>query len=141
MQQQPVRPGKTVLESRRGSTGAQNNPWFAIDHAGNNDQETGGVWFGALGWSGSWQISVEQDQLQQVRVTGGFNAFDFGYRLQKGERLQTPYFYGGYSSHGIGGASRLLHRFEIDTLLPHAPTPKLRPGSLQLVGGDRVPRR
>jgi alpha-galactosidase len=127
LQLQPVRPGKTVLESRRGTTGAQNNPWFAIDHTGDNDQDTGGVWFGALGWSGSWQISIEQDLLQQVRVTGGLNAFDFGYRLQKGERFQTPYFYGGYSSHGIGGASRLLHRFEIDSLLPHAPTPKLRP--------------
>src|SRR5665213_2172076 len=127
VQEQPVHPGKTVLESRRGTTGAQNNPWFAIDHMGNNDQEAGGVWFGALGWSGSWQIAVEQDQLQQVRITGGLNAFDFGYRLQKGERFQTPYFYGGYSSHGIGGASRLMHRFEIDSLLPHAPTPKLRP--------------
>jgi len=127
VQEQRVQPGKTVLESRRGTTGAQNNPWFAIDHMGDNDQDAGGVWFGALGWSGSWQISVEQDQLQQVRVTGGLNAFDFGYRLQKGERFQTPYFYGGYSDHGIGGASRLLHRFEIDSLLPHAPTPKLRP--------------
>jgi len=127
VQEQPVHPGKTVLESRRGTTGAQNNPWFAIDHTGNNDQESGGVWFGALGWSGSWQITVEQDLLQQVRVSGGLNAFDFGYRLQKGERFQTPYFYGGYSDHGIGGASRLLHRFEIDSLLPHAPTPKLRP--------------
>ena len=127
LQMQPVHPGKTVLESRRGTTGAQNNPWFAIDHTGNSDQDTGDVWFGALGWSGSWQISIEQDLLQQVRVTGGLNAFDFGYRLQKGERFQTPYFYGGYSSHGIGGASRMLHRFEIDSLLPHAPTPKLRP--------------
>ncbi|MEO8737284.1 MAG: alpha-galactosidase [Edaphobacter sp.] len=127
VQEQPVHPGKTVLESRRGTTGAQNNPWFAIDRMGNNDQDSGGVWFGALGWSGSWQITVEQDLLQQVRVTGGFNAFDFGYRLQKGEHLQTPYFYGGYSSHGIGGASRMLHRFEIDSLLPHAPKPKLRP--------------
>lgn len=127
VQEQPVHPGKTVLESRRGTTGAQNNPWFAIDHTGNNDQDSGEAWFGALGWSGSWQISVEQDQLQQVRVTGGLNAFDFGYRLQKGEHFQTPYFYGGYSSHGIGGASRLMHRFEVDSLLPHAPTPKLRP--------------
>ncbi|MDW5266914.1 MAG: alpha-galactosidase [Edaphobacter sp.] len=127
VQEQAVHPGKTVLESRRGTTGAQNNPWFAIDHVGNNDQDSGEAWFGALGWSGSWQISVEQDLLQQVRVTGGLNAFDFGYRLQKGEHFQTPYFYGGYSSHGIGGASRLMHRFEIDSLLPHAPTPKLRP--------------
>ena len=127
MQEQPVRPGKTVLESRRGSTGAQNNPWFAIDREGENDPEHGEVWFGALGWSGSWQISIEQDQLQQVRVTGGMNAFDFGYLLKSGERFQTPYFYGGYSEEGIGGASRLMHRLEVDSILPHHPTPKLRP--------------
>jgi alpha-galactosidase len=127
VQKQPIHPGKTVLESRRGTTGAQNNPWFAIDHIGNNDQDSGDAWFGALGWSGSWEISIEQDLLQQVRVTGGLNAFDFGYRLEKGEHFQTPYFYGGYSSHGIGGASRMMHRFEIDSLLPHAPSPKLRP--------------
>lgn len=127
LQEQPVNPGKVVLESRRGTTGAQNNPWFAIDRSGSADQDEGGVWFGALGWSGSWQISVEQDALQQVRITGGPNAFDFGYLLKKGERFQTPYFYGGYSAHGIGGASRLLHRFEVDSLLPHHPNPKLRP--------------
>jgi alpha-galactosidase len=70
---------------------------------------------------------VEQDQLQQVRVTGGLNAFDFGYLLRKGEHFETPSFYGGYSDHGIGGASRALHRFEVDSILPHHPTPKLRP--------------
>ena len=127
VQKQPIHPGKTVLESRRGTTGAQNNPWFAIDREGSNDEQQGSVWFGALGWSGSWQITVEQDQLQQVRVTGGMNAFDFGYRLKSGESFQTPYFYGGYSDHGIGGASRLMHRLEIDSILPHHPTPKLRP--------------
>ena len=127
VQERAVQPGKTVLESRRGTTGAQNNPWFAIDHAGESGQESGGVWFGALGWSGSWQITIEQDQLQQVRVSGGPNSFDFGYRLGKGETFKTPPFYGGYSSEGIGGASRLMHRFEVDSLLPHAPNPKLRP--------------
>src|ERR1700733_4633752 len=127
VQEQPVHHGKTVLESRRGTTGSQNNPWFAIDRISNGDAEHGSVWFGALGWSGSWQITVEQGGQQQVRVSGGPNSFDFGYRLPKGERFQTPYFYGGYSSDGIGGASRLLHRFEVDSLLPHAPHPALRP--------------
>ena len=123
LHEQIIQPGKTVLESRRGSTGDQNNPWFAIDRNGSDDQDHGDVWFGALGWSGSWQISVEQDQLQQIRVTGGPNSFDFGYRLAPGEHLQSPDFYGGYSHDGIGGASRLLHRFEISSLLPHAPQP------------------
>ena len=125
--EQPVQPGKTVLESRRGTTGAQNNPWFAIDRMSTAGEETGSVWFGALGWSGSWQITVEQDSTQQVRVSGGLNPFDFGYRLQKGERFKTPVFYGGYSSEGIGGASRMMHRFEVDSILPHAPNPALRP--------------
>ncbi len=127
VQEQPVNPGKTVLESRRGTTGAQNNPWFAIDHQGDNDPEHGGVWFGGLAWSGSWEITIEQDALSHLRVNGGPNSFDFAYRLQKGERFQTPYFYAGYSTEGIGGASRLMHRLEIDSLLPHAPGPKLRP--------------
>jgi alpha-galactosidase len=61
--EQPIAPGKTVLESRRGTTGAQNNPWFAIDHSTGPNAEHGSVWFGGLDWSGSWQISIEQDQL------------------------------------------------------------------------------
>jgi alpha-galactosidase len=127
LQQQPIHGGKTVLESRRGTTGAQNNPWFMIDHASSSDQEQGDVWFGALAWSGSWKIAIEQNAVQDIRVTGGPNSFDFGYHLKSGEHFQTPYFYGGYSDHGLGGASRLLHHFEIDTILPHAPAPKLRP--------------
>jgi alpha-galactosidase len=116
-----------VLESRRGSTGHQNSPWFAIERGNSNGEDTGEVWFGALAWSGSWSISVEQDQLRQVRVTGGFNPFDFGYRLAPGERLTTPVFYGGYSPDGIGEASRLLLRFEVSRILPEAPHPRPRP--------------
>lgn len=126
VQKQPVQPGEIVLQSRRGSTGQQNNPWFAIDYRNENDQQHGSVWFGALGWSGSWEITVEQDAVQHVRVSGGFNSFDFGYFLKPGQSLRTPYFYAGYSSHGIGGASRLMHRFEIGSILPHAPHPALR---------------
>jgi alpha-galactosidase len=127
LQERPVTPGSTVIESRRGSTSHQANPWFAIDRAGLSTEETGPVWFGALAWSGSWRISVDSDPLGDVRVVGGFNPFDFGYRLKPGETLETPVFYAGYSDHGMGGASRLLHRFEINKVLPQAPAPKLRP--------------
>ncbi len=122
-----IRGGKIVLESRRGSTGSQNNPFFAIDRDVSTNQEQGEVYFGALAWSGSWQISVEQDAFQQVHVTGGLNAFDFGYRLKSGETFETPAFYGGFSDHGLGGASRLMHRLEIDSIVPGAPHPRLRP--------------
>ena len=126
--QETLRPGERVIESRRGSTGHQANPWFAIQ-AGEPNEEHGEVWFGALAWSGSWRITVEQDQLEAVRVTGGFNPFDFGYVLAPGQSLETPVFYGGYAAHGLGEASRLLHGFELAEILPRsgAPTPKPRP--------------
>jgi len=127
LQQGAVHPGKVVLESRRGSTGDEANPWFAIERGKRPDQNTGDVWFGALGWSGSWQINVEQDWANRVRVTGGFTPFDFAYVLKPGEDLETPKFYGGYANTGIGGASRLLHRFELDSIVPQAPHRKLRP--------------
>jgi alpha-galactosidase len=130
--QETLHPGERVIESRRGTTGHQANPWFAIQ-AGDADENSGEVWFGALAWSGSWRITVEQDQLDAVRVTGGFNPFDFGYVLHPGESLDTPVFYGGYSAHGLGGASRLLHGFELRNVLPRtaktasALVPKVRP--------------
>jgi alpha-galactosidase len=141
LNQELIQGGARVIESRRGTTGHQANPWFAIsrddshNNAGfaggasgfNDNEEHGEVWFGALAWSGSWRIIVEKDQLDSVRVTGGFNPFDFGYRLKPGDHLETPVFYGGYSAHGLGGASRLLHHFEIGHILPQAPDPKPRP--------------
>jgi alpha-galactosidase len=127
VQDEAIRGGKIVLESRRGTTGSQNNSFFAIDRNISKDQEQGDVYFGALAWSGSWQISVEQDALQQVHITGGLNAFDFGYHLKRGDKFVTPEFYGGFSCHGLGGASRLMHRIEIDSIVPNAPKPRLRP--------------
>jgi alpha-galactosidase len=134
LNQELIQGGSRVLESHRGTTGHQANPWLAISResglAGggvNTNEVDGEVWFGALAWSGSWKITVEKDQLDSVRITGGFNPFDFGYKLKPGEHLDTPIFYGGYSAHGLGGASRLLHHFEIAHILPGAPDPKPRP--------------
>src|SRR5450432_581597 len=135
LNQEPIHGGERVIESRRGTTGHQANPWFAISRDDNEKsvgpftagEEHGEVWFGALAWSGSWRITVEHTQVDAVRVTGGFNPFDFGYKLKPGEHLETPIFYGGYSDHGLGGASRLLHRFELAHILPQAPEPKPRP--------------
>ncbi|QWP76958.1 alpha-galactosidase [Lysobacter sp. K5869] len=127
LQQRPVSEGASVLESRRGSTGQQNTPWFAIDRGGSSGEDSGPVWFGALAWSGSWRISIDKDPLGAVRVVGGYNPYDFAYRLAPGERLDTPVFYAGYSDGGMGGASRLLHRFERERILPGGGKPRLRP--------------
>ncbi len=136
-----IHPGVKVLESRRGTTSHQTNPWFAINapegdtsegdtpqaNGARADQGHGRVWFGALGWSGSWKFSVEQTPHQQVRVTGGYNTFDFAYRLNPGEQLNSPPFYGGFTDRGFGQASRMLHRFTREFILPGGITAKPRP--------------
>jgi alpha-galactosidase len=124
---EPLQTGTHVIESRRGSTSHQANPWFAIDRPEQTTEESGPVWFGALGWSGSWRITVEQTAMQQLRVTGGFNPFDFGYRLNPGEQLETPPFYAGFTDGGMGEASRLLHRFERQFILPGGESAPVRP--------------
>ena len=117
--------GMRVLESRRGSTSSEVNPWFAVSGR-ETDEEHGRVWFGALGWSGSWRITVERSAASEVRVTGGFSPFDFSYRLAAGEVLETPGFYAGLTARGMGEASRIMHRFELANIVPGAPQAPLR---------------
>lgn len=126
LNREPIQEGMKVLESRLGHTGHNLNPWFAID-PGNTREEGSRVWFGALAWSGNWRITVEQTPYQQLRVTGGFNTFDFAYPLNPGESLDTPAFYGGYSDHGFGEASRLMDRLELADIEPNGLKARPRP--------------
>ncbi|HTU46155.1 MAG TPA: alpha-galactosidase [Bryobacteraceae bacterium] len=126
LNREPIHEGMKVLESRLGESGHNLNPWFAID-PGDADEQHGRVWFGALAWSGNWRFSVEQTPYQQVRVTGGFNTFDFAYVLKPGEQLETPVFYGGFSPNGFGEASRLMADLERADIAPHGLQARLRP--------------
>jgi len=126
LNREPIHEGMKILESRTGHTGHNANPWFAID-PGSATEEHGRVWFGALAWSGNWRITVEQTPYQQVRVTGGYNPFDFAYPLRTGESLETPAFYAGFSQNGFGGASRLMHAFERENIAPHGLESRVRP--------------
>lgn len=122
-----IHQGKKVLDSRRLVTSHQMNPWFAVDYRGESNEEHGRVWFGALAWSGNWKLVVEQTPNQHVRIVGGYNDFDFGYLLKPGEILATPPYYGGFTDKGFGEASRLMHEFEYEEILPKKPRPRLRP--------------
>lgn len=127
LQQQDIHPGKTVLESRRGSTGHQNNPWFAIERSKSEDEDHGDVWFGALAWSGSWSITIEEDSVSRIHIVAGYNPFDFSYKLDPGATLATPVLYTGFTHDGLGGASRLLHRFELTRNSPSGLEAHVRP--------------
>ncbi len=127
---EPLETGKSVQESRTGSTSHVANPWFSIGKTGETTETSGPVWFGELGWSGSWRLAIENTSLHQPRVVAGFNPFDFHWILKPGATLETPKFYVGFTASGNGEASRILSRFQLQQILPkrgETTQPKPRP--------------
>ena len=120
IQREVLGSGTKVLESRRLTTSHQNNPWFALDVAAQPAlEESGEVWFGALAWSGNWKLLCENTVYGTTRLSFGINDWDFALRLESGQSYSTPSTIGGYSSAGFGAASRALHTYVRQLVLPH----------------------
>ena len=105
-------PGKLVLESRRGTTSHQLNPWFTLDPDAASTEASGEVWSGALAWSGSWKIVCETTAAGRVHACGGLNDFDWAHELAPAEELVLPPFAGLYTAGGFGAASREWHAWQ-----------------------------
>ena len=110
-------PGKVVLESRRGITSHQLNPWFTLDPEGTATEEDGELWSGALAWSGSWKLVFETNPSGRVHACGGVNDFDWAYRLAAGDELVLPRFAGLHTVGGHGAASREWHAWQLAHVL------------------------
>ncbi len=115
---QRLAPGTHVMESRNLQTSHFANPFFMLNRPGQAWEQTGTVYFGALAYSGAWQIAVEQTPTWAVRVHAGYHPFDFALDLAPGEKHVTPALVSGVSADGWGGASRRLHAFTHDYVLP-----------------------
>ncbi|MBN2396017.1 MAG: alpha-galactosidase [Candidatus Atribacteria bacterium] len=118
--------GKKIFESRRGITSHQFNPWFAVDN-GQADEDIGKVYYGILGWSGNWKIVFEKDSYGRLQIGGGINDFDFSWQLKPNECFVTPKFVAGHTTNGFGDASRKLHHYQLDYILPGNLNYKTRP--------------
>ena len=117
---EPLENGLKVLESRRITTSHQHNPWFAVDHRDfPSSEDAGDVWFGCLAWSGNWKLSAEVTVFGSTRVNIGLNDWDFAMRLNPNSSFVTPSSIAGFSGGGFGGASRAMHSFVRETVLPH----------------------
>lgn len=113
--------GSRVIEQRGVQTGHASNPFFLANRPGQAWEECGHVYFGALAFSGSWRITAEHLPTGDVRIHGGYNPFDFRLNLEPGQRHVTPAWVCGVSDSGWGGASRRLHAFTRQRVLPRAP--------------------
>jgi alpha-galactosidase len=104
----PIVPGSQLIESRRGASSHQQNPFFALLRK-NTDEEKGEVYGFSLVYSGNFLAQVEVDQFHTARASIGINPFDFTWLLKQNESFQLPEVVMVYSDEGLGGMSRTYH--------------------------------
>ncbi|GGI95368.1 alpha-galactosidase [Alicyclobacillus cellulosilyticus] len=105
----PLTLGTVSVESRRGASSHQHNPFVAL-MAKDAGEEHGDVYAVNLVYSGNFRAFCEVDQFATARLAIGINPFDFAWRLEPGECFQTPEAVMVYSAQGLGHLSRTYHR-------------------------------
>jgi alpha-galactosidase len=100
--------GNQLIESRRGASSHQQNPFFALLRK--EATETHGEVYGfSLVYSGNFLAQVEVDQFHTTRASIGLNPFDFCWLMEPGAFFQTPEVVLVFSNEGLGGMSQTYH--------------------------------
>ncbi|WP_432841116.1 alpha-galactosidase [Dactylosporangium sp. CA-092794] len=120
----PLADGVVRLGSRRTTTSAMHNPWFAIDD-GTATETAGEVWTAALAWSGTWRIDVQRSPSGRVVANAGAGHEPPVAVLTGGTTYETPKSCGLWTAEGFGAASRAWHHYVRGHVLPHGD--ELRP--------------
>lgn len=102
-------------------------PLFMVRPSADADEHSGPVWFGTPLWTGNWRIDLEVLRNERLQVSGGINFWDTHWVLEGGEEFVTPKMVFGFSDDGPGGASRRLHRYQIDHLAPESSRGSIMP--------------
>ena len=101
-------PGTQSIDSRRGTSSHQQNPFLALASEG-ADEDSGVVYGFNLVYSGNFLAAVHVDQFDSARVMMGVNPFDFQWKLEPGEEFQSPEAVMVRTSGGLGEMSRIFH--------------------------------
>ena len=114
MERQPERQriphGETRISSRRGESSHQHNPFLILcdRHATEDAGDCLGV---MLVYSGSFEMALEKDQMDSLRLVAGIQPEGFGWTLQPGESFDTPETILCFRHDGLNALSQRLHRF------------------------------
>ncbi len=101
--------GTISIESTRGASSHQQNPFIAIVDKDTNE-DTGHAYGFNLVYSGNFSIQTEQSVDGDIRVIMGINPNDFSWKLEPGDCFETPEAVSVYSADGLGGMSRTFHK-------------------------------
>lgn len=115
--------GTHRMTSRRGATGHQLNPFFALISP-EATEKSGEVYAFNLIYSGSYSNTAEVTSHGATRVQIAAEDENFAWLLEKGERLTLPVALMLYTDEGLGGMRHRLHAFTDACILPPLPEGK-----------------
>ena len=104
----PLHYGMQQIESTRGASSHQSNPFMALSSKDATEQ-LGEVYGFNLVYSGNFVGSVEVGHHGNSRIMMGINPFEFAWVLEEGETFTTPECVMTYSDKGFNGMSQNLH--------------------------------
>lgn len=120
--------GKSVFETRRGSSsGPHHVPFFAAFEKNTANETYGDVWYGVLHWSGNFKITAEKNQANMVSVTAGINDWATTITLNSGESFLCPKLTIGFSDGGFEKITESVYDFQLDFITPRSKAYLQRP--------------
>ncbi len=96
------------VDSKRGVSSGQMNPFIALVRK-NTDENIGEAYGYNLCYSGDFVFKTQIEQIEEVRILGGINDYDFSWELSPSDKFTTPEVVMVYSDEGLGGMSRIYH--------------------------------
>ena len=109
-ERQPMPHGELRIGSRRGESSHQHNPFLILCDR-YTTEDAGDALGVMLVYSGSFEMALEKDQMDAVRLTAGIQPEDFCWQLQPGECFDTPEALLCFAHEGLNALSQRFHRF------------------------------
>lgn len=116
--------GRTVFESRKGSSSSTHPPFMAVLEE-NASWNSGLVYGLELIYSGSHQEDVELDSYRQLRLTAGIHPDLLDWTLNPNESFDTPQAILSCTQGGLNAMALNFHRLFEEHLMPHHDSPIL----------------
>ena len=101
--------GIQAVDSRRGNSSHEHKPFLVLKRPHTTEHQGEAIGF-SLVYSGNFRMQAEVDTHDVTRVTAGIKPAGFDWKLDIGERFQTPEAVMVYSNEGLNGMSQAFHR-------------------------------
>ncbi len=112
----PLQHGIQAIQSKRGMTGPNHNPFVALAREGTGEENGQAIGVNLV-YSGNFSMEIEVDTLGCPRLLAGINPASFCWRLEPGQSFTTPEAVMVFSENGLGAMSRDFHRLYMDHLM------------------------